>query len=164
MADTPESRGPRGLADSCYYVSLRSTVGPPRCRMRLLDYMHYMEAQAAQPYTSDLEPLYLFDDAPPVELLADLRPPPQLSFDLLEEAVTLRNEHRNERRHRHRSERGDGEEEEEEEEAAGLLEERYWLVVGPAGSGCRWHQVRQAPSSTVFDCKLPRTSDSVPAL
>ena len=169
--------------------------GPPRCHMRLLDYMAYMESQASQPHASDREPLYLFDDAPPRELLADLRPPAQLNLDLLEDAATLRNERRNGRSQKCAvgqtsaagtfegdatsnremlprcylegkfegiggvggggggggnddcgyGGRGLGEdveeEREEEEEEAGLLDERRWLVVGPCGSGCRWHQV-----------------------
>ena len=148
--------------------------------MRLLDYCTYMEVQVARPASRDTELLYLFEDAPPPELLADLHPPSHLSCDLLEEAARLcgrpsaggvrvsvgvsapaggpgkgGGEGRSGDSGRGKGDcdidgsdgdgrggsiGGGGAGNESDEDCPDLLDERMWLVVGPAGSGCRWHQ------------------------
>lgn len=71
---------------------------------------------------ADAETLYLFDDCPPHELMSDLKPLDYLGVDLLDKVAQILDSTARLRL-----------------QAADLLYERQWLVVGPAGSGCRWH-------------------------
>ena len=118
-----------------------TTHDPSMCRMRLLDFAAYVQAQHPQHPASvaapprlhpapDADPLYLFEPSIPPELWPDFRPPPHFENDLLDEAVAWHARHA-----------GDGGDDQGGggDEATDLLSERRWLVVGPPRSGCRWH-------------------------
>ncbi|KAL1519130.1 hypothetical protein AB1Y20_003393 [Prymnesium parvum] len=111
-------------------VDQSAVNGPARCQMRLLDFLAYVEAQDAFPECADQEMLYLFEDAPPEELVADLKPLTHFGNDLLEEAVVATAAST--------ATCGEGITR-QHDTTSDLLNERQWLVVGGAGSGCRWH-------------------------
>ena len=97
---------------------------------------------------ADSEPLSLFEHSLPPELLREVRVPPYLDDDLLSAAAATREAAAAEHAEAASSSGGvETEEAEAAEEAQAveearapdLLQERKWLLLGPAGAGSRWH-------------------------
>ncbi len=94
--------------------------------------------------TPPVDALYLFDNELPAALRSTLRTPPLFGLDLLAVAATIEEEEGGGGT-RGGDNGGDnggverGEEEEGEEEEESPISERFWLLVGGADSGTRWH-------------------------
>ena len=133
--------------------------GPTRCRMQLLEYVAYMHVQErraeartaveamAVEAESDDEPLSLFEWDLPPELLHAVRPPSQLEDDLLE-LLAVRDATppvSGDDDGGGGDDDGGGGDDTDASSAVGvcgspdLLQERRWLLMGPAGAGSRWH-------------------------
>ena len=109
--------------------------------------------RAAKP---DSEPLSLFEHALPPELLREVRVPPYLDDDLLSAAAAAAREAAAAAGHADAAGSRGGcsggteaseAEAVEEARAPDLLEERQWLLLGPAGAGSRWHVDPHATSA-----------------
>lgn len=116
--------------------------GPSHVRMRLVDYAAYMRTFHEAVEVGEIgeigemgsggwgaeEPLYLFDGAAPDELWDDFRGLEHFeAHDLLDEAT----EWLRARTGTHSAQPNEATDD--------LLDVRRWLVVGPRGSGSRWH-------------------------
>ena len=147
--------------------------GPARCSMRLVDFAAYVHAQQAarleqadvgaeasggraaggagwRASEADSEPLSLFEHSLPPELLREVRVPPYLDDDLLSAAAAAREAAAAEHADAVGSSGGVEAEEAqavEEARAPDLLQERKWLLLGPAGAGSRWHVDPHATSA-----------------